>query len=85
MTCLSCGSRNVYRSHSRGSTEKAVRLVCPVAYYRCHDCDWRGWGSTLKWNTIGNYAASILYLLFLATILLAIVGLMMFFVIFRPA
>jgi len=35
--------------------------------------------SALKWKTISNYIASILYLLFLAAIVVALVGALLFF------
>jgi predicted RNA-binding Zn-ribbon protein involved in translation (DUF1610 family) len=40
--CPVCGNQ-IYRSHSRGFTEKTIRVVTGYKAYRCHDCGWRGW------------------------------------------
>ncbi len=42
MLCPSCKSSRVYRSRSKTVSEKAIRAVLPVHYFRCHECNWRG-------------------------------------------
>jgi predicted RNA-binding Zn-ribbon protein involved in translation (DUF1610 family) len=39
--CPDCGSEELYRSRTRTRGERALRIVLPVHYYRCHSCGWR--------------------------------------------
>jgi hypothetical protein len=41
--------------------------------------------SALKWRTILDYVVSILYILFLAAIVVALVGALVFLLVFPPA
>ena len=84
MTCPSCGNSNIYRSHSRHPLEKTLRAVLPVHYYRCHDCDWRGMKTDLKWRKLSKYLISVLYVLLVAGLVIALIGTLLFFLVFRP-
>lgn len=39
--CPDCGSEELYRSRTRTRGERALRLILPLHYYRCHACGWR--------------------------------------------
>jgi predicted RNA-binding Zn-ribbon protein involved in translation (DUF1610 family) len=84
MTCPSCGSTNIYRSHARGVIERSTRAVLPVHYFRCHDCGWRGMRSAIKWGRFEKYAASILYVSLIGALVLALMGVLLFLLVFRP-
>ena len=84
MICPSCGSANIYRSHARGVVERSARAVLPVRYFRCHDCGWRGLRTAIRWGRFEKYAASILYVSLLGALVLALIGILLFLLVFRP-
>jgi hypothetical protein len=43
-TCPACGSDRVFRSRARTALERYRRQLTTKRPYRCHACDWRGWG-----------------------------------------
>ena len=40
-TCPACGSDELYRSRTKVRSERMLRLLLPIHYYRCVDCGWR--------------------------------------------
>jgi predicted RNA-binding Zn-ribbon protein involved in translation (DUF1610 family) len=50
--CPSCSaSGSVYRSHSRNWIEKLVKRITFIKVYRCKECGWRGYRSTVAFTT----------------------------------
>jgi predicted RNA-binding Zn-ribbon protein involved in translation (DUF1610 family) len=43
--CPACGSDRVFRSRTRTALERYRRQLTRKRPYRCHACDWRGWGA----------------------------------------
>ena len=43
-SCPSCKSNRVFRSKTRGAFERLRRQFTMKRPYRCHACNWRGWG-----------------------------------------
>ena len=43
-TCPACGSHRVFRSRTRTAFERYRRQLTSKRPYRCHACNWRGWG-----------------------------------------
>jgi predicted RNA-binding Zn-ribbon protein involved in translation (DUF1610 family) len=43
-TCPACGSPRVFRSRTRTKFERLRRELTSKRPYRCHTCNWRGWG-----------------------------------------
>jgi predicted RNA-binding Zn-ribbon protein involved in translation (DUF1610 family) len=83
MPCPSCRSNNFYRSHARSAVERLARATLLVHYYRCHDCGWRGPRSAIKWKNISSYIVSVLYVAFIGGLVIALVGLLLFLLVFR--
>lgn len=42
--CPSCGSGRIHRSHVRSKFEHMKKWFVSTRPFRCHVCDWRGWG-----------------------------------------
>ena len=82
MVCPSCGGINLYRSHARSAREKTVRLLLPVRFFRCHECGWRGARPTIRWRSAEHMVASLLLIVFAGVFLAALVGVMMYLVLF---
>jgi len=85
MTCPSCTSTNIYRSHARGFLERTARTVLPIHFYRCHDCNHRWARTSIRWGVLEKYTFSILYVFFIALLVLALIAAMLFLLVFRPA
>lgn len=43
--CPNCGSESIHPSRTRTGWEKFRRRLTGRRPYRCHTCEWRGWGS----------------------------------------
>ena len=41
MNCPSCDSDRVFRSKARSASDRLVKRLFPISYYRCHACGWR--------------------------------------------
>ena len=49
--CPSCGNYNtLHRSHARSLRERLVKNFTPYKKYRCGQCGWRGYRSTLNFS-----------------------------------
>ena len=42
--CPKCASEDVHRSHTRSTWESWRKTITGKRPYRCHACEWRGWG-----------------------------------------
>jgi hypothetical protein len=42
--CPKCGSSNLYRSKARNRWEQWRKQITAKRPFRCHQCNWRGWG-----------------------------------------
>jgi predicted RNA-binding Zn-ribbon protein involved in translation (DUF1610 family) len=40
-TCPKCGSDELYRSRTKTRSERLLRWIFPLHYYRCVACGWR--------------------------------------------
>lgn len=58
MNCPHCNSQKIFRSHSRSLAEKLARLLLPVYFSRCKDCNWRG--MRVRWKKVGYFALAVL-------------------------
>jgi hypothetical protein len=45
--CVNCGSQMIYPSKTRTRWEKLRKQVTAKRPFRCHCCEWRGWGIEL--------------------------------------
>jgi hypothetical protein len=79
--CPSCGSHRVFHSRPRFARDHVVKRLFPVAFYRCHSCNWR------KARFKGGAKALLLYVISLigylgaiALLVAVIVGLFMLLV-----
>jgi hypothetical protein len=43
LRCPSCGSTRIRRSLPQDGWERFLRAIAPVHYYRCRECNHRGW------------------------------------------
>ena len=43
--CPACGSTRVFRSRTRNVFERFRRQFSMKRPFRCHACNWRGWGT----------------------------------------
>ncbi|MBI2834921.1 MAG: hypothetical protein HYX76_10910 [Acidobacteria bacterium] len=66
--CPACNSSRIYPSRTRSRLERLRRFMTKKRPYRCHHCDWRGWGDQgweaslredLEWPPDARRAASI--------------------------
>ncbi len=60
--CPSCAAAGtVYRSHSRNTKEKLIKRISFLKLYRCKQCGWRGYRSTIT-LTIQSFQALLIYI-----------------------
>ena len=59
MNCPSCKSNRVAYSRARGKTESAARLIIPIRFYRCHECNRRWAKLSLDWKSIKERGTSL--------------------------
>lgn len=45
--CPKCQADDIHRSHTRSIWEVWRKKITGRRPYRCHACDWRGWGADL--------------------------------------
>ena len=45
--CINCGSHMIYPSKTRSKWEKLRKQYTSKRPFRCHCCEWRGWGIEL--------------------------------------
>jgi hypothetical protein len=48
VTCPKCGSNRIHQSRSRNAWERFRRGFTVRRIFRCHACNWRGWGDDLE-------------------------------------
>jgi hypothetical protein len=41
MNCPACDSDRVFHSRARTLSDRAVKRLLPMTFYRCHACGWR--------------------------------------------